>query len=98
MVRGVPRKVHDAARQLPELKLLVVIKVAVERLLEGSRVVQSVDRRERLLYLLDPPPDTHRYVTTELLLDILSRSEMVGMSVGFARYRAVSKSVSSVDE
>ena len=73
MVRGVSRQMHDAARQLAELELLVVIEVTVERLLERSWVVQTIYRRECLLHLLDPPPDADGDVSAKLLLDILGR-------------------------
>lgn len=87
-----PGKVHDAARQLPELELFVVVEVAVERLLKRSWVVQAVDRRERLLHLFDPPPNTDGDVTTELLFDVLGCGKVICVRVGFAAIPVVSTS------
>lgn len=86
MVRRVSREMKDTAGQVPQLELLIVLEETVKGLLEGG-LLESINRRERLLHLRDSLSDTDRDVSAQLTLEVLCGSKMVSVCMSLSDAR-----------
>lgn len=73
----------NLTRQVTEFECFIILEVDVEGILEHGGIIVTIDRRKGLLNLADPLTDADCYITAELLFQVLSCCEMIGMGMGF---------------